>query len=107
MRGCRAWYLLPLMWLSVAGGVVVYVMHRGDGWGGWFGWLAGSAGDEVSGDLLAGAILLVLTLAGHHGLRRHILCVHGPSSQQGPGDPPRYEHIAPREPPRYSWSDRT
>ena len=107
MHGCRAWYLLPLMWLSLAGGVAVYAMHRSEGWEGWFAVLAGNAGDPFTGDLLVGVILLVLTLAGHHGLRQHILCAHCSSLSRGTTEPPRYEHadIAPREPARHSWSE--
>ena len=106
MRGCRAWYLLPLMWLFVAGSVVVYAMHRGDAWAGWFGWLAGN-GDAAAGDLLAGLIVLVVTLVGHRVLHQHILCAHCSASSRAAGEPSRYRHIAPREPPRYTWSDRT
>ena len=71
MKGCRAWYAIPMMWLAIFAAIFVYEVHRGPEWEGWFGWLAPD-GDPDSGDLIAVGLVLLATLVAHCGLRGHI-----------------------------------
>lgn len=99
---CRAWYLVPIVWLFGFGGAAIYAVYRQTGWEGWFSWL--TANDSpVTGDLLSLLILTTILLVAHCGLRRHIMCAHCSARPSGSGESNGYRRVPFRGPVTYRW----
>jgi hypothetical protein len=81
---CRAWYALPMLWLVVFAGTIVYVMYRGPEWEGWFAWLA-PHGDPAYGDTIAITLIILGMMGMHKWLTNHIATVHAPPPVDTPG----------------------